>query len=247
MSKVQWGDAGWLHVLNESVVATLPVKREPEVKRVVDFTDMHHMCVAGLDINDARWLAQDLGVSLQSLQTMGLGWYRPSGCYSFPMVDETWTIIGLRLRKPDGFKFAVTGSCNALFVPASFSGEGIVYIVEGPTDCAAMLDMGLDAIGRPSSSSCVDMTRMFLAHRGVARVVIIADHDDPKTHPRKGVWFPGRQGAETLADALCETCDSVRVIEPLKAKDVRSWQFGAKKQALRDTISNTKRWSHKPT
>jgi len=151
-------------------------------------------------------LARSLGVSSHSLRRLGVGWN--GWAWSFPMRDSAGVVVGIRLRKRNGEKLAVRGGLEGLFIPSGLDPAAPLFIVEGPTDCAAVLDCGLSAIGRPCCSGAVELTGIVAAGRPV---VIVADADDA-----------GRRGAERLAAALIVRCPDVRLIFPPNgAKDIR--------------------------
>ena len=139
------------------------------------------------------------------------------------MRDATGKIIGIRLRCPiSGCKWAVSGSRQGLFVPIdlidqSLSGRRLL-ICEGPTDTAALLDLGFIAIGRPSCMGGVDIIRDLVTVNTPAEVVIITDAD-----------APGQRGADQLAAVLAAYIGDIRIITPPEGiKDARVWrQAGA--------------------
>lgn len=163
-------------------------------------------------------LADSLGLTSESLGRLRVGWDARRGAWTFPMVDHTGHVLGIRLRFPDGRKLAVTGGHEGLFVPDGMGFLGPLLLPEGPTDCAALLDLGFDAVGRPSCSGgvrhCVELAR---AHWPLD-VVVVSDGD-----------APGQHGAESLALTLLPYARSVRVIRPPAGiKDARDWkQAGA--------------------
>src|SRR5439155_4372061 len=110
-----------------------------------------------------------------------------------------------RLRRPDGAKFAVRGSKDGLFLPATDSNDesGALLICEGPTDTAALLDMGYsNVIGRPSCTGGIKLLVAIVRQR-FRDVVVISDGDTP-----------GRIGAHNLASVLAVYAPTVRVIAP---------------------------------
>ena len=158
-------------------------------------------------------LAQSLGVSADSLQRLGLGWSDKHGAWSFPMRDAGGNVRGIRLRAPDGRKFAVSGSKDGLFIPEGLAFETALLICEGPTDMAAMLDLGFEAIGRPSCTGGTRLLAELLSNKRPPEVVIVGDHDEP-----------GQRGADSLASTLVVYCPAVRVIWPPEGvKDARAW------------------------
>jgi DNA primase len=134
------------------------------------------------------------------------------------MSDASGLVVGIRLRRPDGRKLSVRGGKEGLFIPADLPDGGRLLICEGPTDTAALLDLGFSAVGRPSCTGgtrhLVELVRL----RRPSELVIVADGDGP-----------GQRGAEGLAATLAAYCAVVRVITPpAPHKDARAWkQAGA--------------------
>jgi hypothetical protein len=172
---------------------------------------------ANLKTDAERKVADDLRVSPDALRRLSVGW-SPSHCATtWPMLDADGNVIGIRLRCPrTARKRAVVGSMAGLFFdPDSMSGDDPIdrlWIVEGPTDCAALLSIGLDVVGVPSAGGAADLV-VALARRLLPReLVIVADGDDA-----------GWRGAERLSDALMIVAQ-VRVITPPPGiKDSRAW------------------------
>ncbi len=147
------------------------------------------------------------------------------------MVDANDRVVGIRLRREDGRKFAVTGGREGLFIPSDLPGGGQLFITEGPTDCAALLDLGFAALGRPSCTGgmrmAVDAVKRFRPHE----LVIVADGDEP-----------GRRGASLLSRVLVPYCLSIKTIRPPDGiKDVRAWnQAGATAVDIRAAVRSRK-------
>lgn len=57
--------------------------------------------------------------------------------------------------------------------------DGTLYLVEGPTDLAAAMTLGLFAIGRPSCIGNEQMIIEYVKRINARRMVIICDNDDP--------------------------------------------------------------------
>jgi hypothetical protein len=113
-------------------------------------------------------------------------------------------------------------------------------ICEGPTDCAALLDMGFDALGRPSCQGGVDHIIEFLKGRR-REVVIMADKDPPKKRPDGSVWFPGQEGAARLAQAIRPFVRTLKIAKPPFHKDIRDWyRAGATRAIIESVIKSTR-------
>ncbi len=204
------GDAGYLHFLKPGSKPTgRPYKRyfpEPHLQR--DFTETSAAFETAITAGQITELSRSLGVSETSLRRLHVGW--DGEAYTFPMRNEKLKIIGVRRRFMDGRKFAVKGSTNALFIPDGLSDRGELFITEGPTDCAAGLDLGFDSIGRPNCDSRIDMTVKYARGR---KITIVCDRD-----------APGIKGAKKLARKLIKHCLEVMILMPPEGiKDLREW------------------------
>jgi hypothetical protein len=197
-------------------------------------------------------LAARLGLSERSLRRLRAGWafdggrgcgildagdaFRVSAAgavWSFPMLDPAGRVLGVRLRHPDGRKSAVPGSREGLFLPDGLllrdGPRGRLLVAEGPTDCAALLDLGFDAVGRPSCTGGVRHLTALCSARRPAEVVAVADVDPHGA---------GQRGAESLATVLLAYCPAVRVFRPpAPFKDAREWVLaGATSDAVLSVI-----------
>ena len=173
---------------------------------------------ARADQSEASRLASNLGLSIESLRRLGLGWAEKLRAWSFPMREESGCILGIRLRRPDGSKLCVKGSREGLFIPFDYFRDdpprGLLFICEGPTDTAAMLDLGFAVAGRPSCEGGIALLRRLVRLSGPGLLAILADRD-----------APGQRGAERLANSLSVHCADVRVFTPPSGiKDARDWK-----------------------
>lgn len=221
-SPVRFGDAGWIHSLDGS-----PVRAEKFCERpkpiAPDFAaaDFSHACSRALSDIRLQPFAEEMGLSMDSLRRLGIGWHNDRHEWTFPMRNHNGEIIGVRTRSESGEKRAIHGSRNGLFYVPGVRGDP-VFIPEGPTNVAALLDLGLDAVGRPSCNSGGDILEHMV--RSNWRVVIVADHDEAKTRSDGSVWYPGQEWGERFAARLSQCCRSVKIIEPLFGKDIRDWK-----------------------
>ena len=169
-------------------------------------------------------LSERLGVSVDSLKWFSACWAKEHNAWAFPMRNRWLQIVGIRLRRLDGDKFSVRGGHEGLFIPGRQSGPRL-FIVEGPTDAAAGLTMGLWTIGRPNCSGAVRETSLYIKNQKPAHVVIVSDNDKP-----------GLDGSDRLKEAI----DGVRVTEiVLPCKDMRAFcQAGGTVATLDVLIEN---------
>ena len=99
-----------------------------------------------------------------------------------------------------------------------------IYVAEGETDTAALLSMGVYAIGIPGSGQATRMVVDFILGRSLS-VVIVGDNDDA-----------GRFGARKLASKLSLYSPCVKLIYPPEGiKDARAWLHqGATREQLQE-------------
>jgi endogenous inhibitor of DNA gyrase (YacG/DUF329 family) len=228
--------AGWLHRLDSErgshgtpgcrpLMYCTPEPRKP------DFAALAAQCARALSPTGIQRLASDLDVSIASLAALGVGWYAPAQCYSFPMRNADDVVVGIRLRHPRGKKWAVRGSKSALFIPRGRTPQDQpLWIAEGPTDCAALIDLGFWAVGRPACRSGKEDVIDLVRRRAPETVVIMADADPA-----------GRSGASDLARALVLQAPAIHVlVPPSGCKDVRDWKIqGATAADLRHRLAHS--------
>lgn len=167
-------------------------------------------------------LSESLGVSPLALARLGMGWDGEAA--TFPMFDAERRCVGVRRRFPDGRKLSVAGGHEGVFMPEGFPEADDVLICEGPTDTAAALTLGFEAIGRPSCRGAVEITKALCAH---VRCVIVADAD-----------APGQSGAKALAEQLR---GAKIVTPPKKHKDMRGWlRAGVTRDEMKLIIRSTR-------
>ena len=242
---------GYIHKLDGSVIPPPERKAKPiPFTPVTDWNEYMDGLHALMEPSRLAGLSTSLGVTCASLARLGAAW-RPgrSGtnippeayydAWAFPMRSPDGEIIGIRLRADTG-KFAVTGSRAGLFLPDGYMPDQLTQalICEGPTDCAAVLDLGFYGVGRPSCGGCEAEVVSVMRGRDA---IIIGDRDVAKTRPDGSTWFPGQEGAERLVRALKGQAKSVRLVYPMKGKDIRAWkQQGCTAELLQCVINNAK-------
>ena len=213
--------SGWLHKFgdDESPKPRLRVAPKPLPEHNQVLSDIY--CTLRRQVNPkmVQCLAADLGVSAKSLDILGIGYSSNKDAFAFPMTRHGKRFLGIRYRTKDGSKFAQKGSKQGLFVPESFTLAKAVVICEGPTDTAAMLDLGFNAIGRPSCNGGDRLVKELIKGNPVA---ILADADEA------GIF-----GARMLAKKLPKSV----VINPPNHKDAREWvASGATKSDVMELI-----------
>jgi DNA primase len=194
-----------------------PEPRDFSAKAVWD------QCFNDTQEEDVQAHSAQLGVDPEALFWLGIVWHQKFGVWIFPMYDGRKRMIGLRTRRADGAKKAITGSKNGLFVPTELVPEQRLFVCEGPTDTAAALTLGFYAIGRASCSSCVEMVIEFIRSNRIREVVVGSDNDSP-----------GISGATALRERL--PVRSWMILTPMK--DARRYcQSGGNKAVIEAMIS----------
>jgi hypothetical protein len=158
-----------------------------------------------------------LGVSSDSLSRLGVGWSPSHQATSWPMRDADGHVVGIRLRSPEtARKWAVTGSRAGLIYDSHAMHEARsmsrLWIVEGPTDTAALVSLDLDAVGVPSAGGSRVILSAFAKRMRPDELVIVADADDA-----------GQRGAERLREALILVAPVRLIAPPDGIKDARQW------------------------
>ena len=243
-------NAGWLHILHHDEdwriddFGCIPERRPrrqtatirssaPPTLTVEFLESVAAEYVLALDRERESRLCESLGVSGRSLNRLQMGWSNWQQAFTLPMRAADGNPTGIRFRGVDGRKWSLKGGREGLFIPVDlqFSRWDDEYhqllICEGPTDCAALLDLGFAAVGRPNCTGGVKQLIGLVADLQPREVVIVADADPP-----------GLRGAKALAVELVSHCRGVKTILPPDGiKDVRDWvRDGAERFDIQATI-----------
>jgi putative DNA primase/helicase len=160
---------------------------------------------------------------------------RPDG--SNWLIDERnadGEVVGTAIRLPDGSKDFKRGGKRGLILAwpldgySGTSSDHPVYVCEGASDTAAMMTLGIDAVGIPMAGQCGAWLAQLLNDR---HVVIVADADKA-----------GANGTAKIVEALQGKAASIRVILPPNgAKDARTAVIaGADKAAFLSLAAESK-------
>lgn len=163
-------------------------------------------------------LSTAIGVSSATLTKFSVGWH--GGAWTIPERHSDGRIIGLALRHTSGQKSFIPGGKRGLIIPAGWNEQpGPVYVAEGFSDTAALIDRGLCAIGRPNAD-CGEMFVAGLLCDFEREIIVVADND-PEVDGRS----PGKEGARKFAAKLSDDLDRPIKITtpPSEFKDVRGW------------------------
>ena len=214
--------------LNDQPFVPFPRPRPVSVSEpTLDFAGMFEKWNQDTDYYFRDGFAMTLGVDTDALQAVGCAWNGQA--WAFPMKNESQHLIGIRLRDSSGKKWAVKGSHQGMFVPTSYPycvDDATLYIVEGPTDLAAAMTLGLYSIGRPSCLGQEPMIAAFARQKKVRRVVIVSDNDRP-----------GLEGARKLQCTLkTRSCIWITPCKDLREFAIAGGDSSLIESALRDMV-----------
>jgi AAA domain len=177
-------------------------------------------------------VARDLGLPADGLDVIHLLGFNPADmhgpCLTFPETDAAGTVIGINRRYskgkgPDGKdKMAMPGSRRGLTMPCGWRERpGAVYVVEGPTDTAAMTAVGLSCVGKPSDLGGVELLAELLRDLPPDRDIIVVGENDRKPDGK----HPGKDGAVATATRLAGSLGRAVwwSMPPQDCKDAREW------------------------
>jgi P4 family phage/plasmid primase-like protien len=148
---------------------------------------------------------------------------KPDGCLvSSDDPHSPKAAVCIRQKSPKPLKF---GFLHILKSEGQLSGVaaladngGPVVVVEGMTDTAAAMDLGFNAVGRPSNLACMDMLEGLL--RGRSKVIIVGENDRKEDGKE-----PGKEGMLGAFQTLRRVCrEVIMVMPPEHIKDLRAWK-----------------------
>lgn len=182
-----------------------------------------------------KFITRDLGLTAGVFDRLGVKvWsYRFDGtiAFCFPECDSQEKMIGavLRTEERDGKTSKKFAGHRGLSIPSGWRDmPGPIFLVEGPTDVGAMIDMGLCAFGRPSNRGgakilidLINRNRDTIDEMGL---VLVAENDRHADKLGRDIW-PGREGAEAFAREVFDAT-GVKIpiaFPPHDSKDVREY------------------------
>ena len=243
---ISQNDGGqWLHFVRDdaAIVPSRPVQTQKPINSKPTSPYWAGVVQIWVDVGREKLseLAAGLGVSVDSLRRLRVGFSRTDDAWTFPERNAAGELIGVSRRFQTGEKKRAHGASSGLtFADDWCAGDGPILLVEGGSDVAACLTMGLNAIGRPSNTGGVAMLGELLATISPERQVIVIGERDRKRHETLkdsvrdrhspdcegcSVCFPGWFGATTTAKKLADIFGrSIAWVFPLDgAKDMRAW------------------------
>lgn len=240
------GNIGYIHKLNDATAPKQYIQR-PKERRITDSelsARLGPLCRSWYirQSEATEKLANTLGVAAYALDDLHVGF--DGQCWTFPEMNHLGQIIGVKRRFPDSSKYYVVGSRPGLTYSDSWSDTpGPVLIVEGGSDVAAGITLGVSVVGRPSNMGGVEYLAKLLRHER-RRIIVLAErdhkpHETLRDHIRErhdpnckgcAACYPGRYGAQQTSIRLSRKLE--RIVEwkflPDGAKDLREWLNRAK-------------------
>jgi hypothetical protein len=235
------GEVGYIHKIGESMTTTYMArpKRMPRVPDAELHIKFGPLCRSWYVNQSERieQLAKILSVPPWALDAMHVGW--DGEAWTFPEQNSRGQIVGVTRRFVDGSKLCVVGSRRGLTYADDWAdGSKPIFIVEGGSDVAAGIAMGLSVIGRPSNVGGVDYLVPMLSKHDRPMIVvgerdqreheslaeIVRKTHDPKCTGCRSCW-PGKAGAVSTSNALSKRLN--RLVQwgfvPDGMKDLRAW------------------------
>ena len=124
-------------------------------------------------------LAKKLGVSALTLTAMDVGW--TGSAWSVPEHNHLRRVVGIAYRATDGRKWFEGGGRRGLIIPNDVGDHGPIHICEGASDTAALLSVGVYAIGRPMAKTPTLVARWLREYLsgpvGGRLIVVVGDRD----------------------------------------------------------------------
>ena len=166
----------------------------------------------------AAWAVR-LGVTEESLELLRCGCLGES--LFTPEVDHRGRVVGVATRELESSKKrCLPESVRGLYIPTrQVTEDGPLYIAEGMSDTAALLSVGVRAIGRSQALTRDRQVRWLVKyllreHDALTPVIVVADNDESQVG-----WRGAVQLSRTLLDELPDY--EIRWAMPWCIKSVR--------------------------
>jgi len=195
--------------------------------------DLHTEFRKALDASKLGELAHCLGLPIAAIKPFQPGWCEWYGkkhykCFTVPLRKANGDICGIHCRAPNGEKWLIpkdhrkksSDYANGLYIPVDHDWRkmrGPIFAVEGFSDSAACLSVGIPAIGRTNDTGGLTQLIPLLRDR---EIIVIGEFD----MTQKGET-PGKDGAKKITGGLAQAWGHpVRwAMPPEKTKDCRKW------------------------
>ena len=241
----QYGEYGWLYIVSPGLLDNenrprpgTSMKTRVTADEELDVRFRSQVESWAKQRSKVGELADVLGVTMASLVELTVGW--DGNAWMFPERNAAGLIIGINRRFPNGRKICVDGSRRGLtYSPDWATRKGAALIVEGGSDTATGITLGLCVIGRPSNTGGLAILAKLLKSHTKRKVIVIGERDRKRHEDLKGIvreqhnpqcrccasCWPGMHGAKSVAAGLRTALG--RQVEarlmPDNAKDIRGW------------------------
>jgi hypothetical protein len=232
---VRIGEFGFLHVrrLSDFTVAPAPIPYTLKPRPRKAIAGLSEIAAAAVALSQQYPFvldnaAAELGVPRWTLEILGIGFANKFNRknWTVPELDASGGTIGIQYRPwGGGTKLSQEGGSRGLCYSGGWRDTaiktGCVFLPEGMSDTAALMAMGLAAVGRPSNTGGVDLlVELLVGLPAAVRIVVVAENDAKPD----GTW-PGKTGAESTTAALAKRLG--RPVEAMfpsdEVKDTRAW------------------------
>jgi len=167
------------------------LKRNAGMKKLENPTPINWTDVAAMYARycPPEFLSERWNVCPDILYDLGIGFDGEAAI--IPMYNELGRKVGIQRQFPDGKKCCIEGSQLGLFIPFLYGEVEKLFITEGCSDCACILDLGFHAIGRASAGTCQDMAVKWVESNIDISVPVftIADNDEAGIKAAKSLGY----------------------------------------------------------
>ncbi len=214
---------GYIHPTNGEY-KNLKMPKKKRFKAPINWNTLNKLYGQKITSEQFFKLVKEWNIDGDVLDNLLLGW--DGEAYTFPTRNPDGEIIGIQRRFKDGSKCMVKGSSLGLFIP-SIPTEDNLYITEGVSDLACLIDLGFYGIAKPSAKVGNQMVVDFVEKNTPKNITIICDNDDP-----------GIKGASELVRMLTFNFNVqlTVVTPPPNINDLRKWIKENGKEEVRNYL-----------
>jgi len=194
--------------LSKNIIPIAEIQKQ--LRTATEWQAMHgEYFVKEFAYNKGELLAKKWNVSAAVISELGIGW--DGMAHTIPMYDLD-QIIGIQRQFTAGYKCMVQGSSLGLIIPMTCATGPVLFIPEGCSDLACVLDLGFHGIGRPNALVGKSLVYNWLRRYNSVYdlIVIVVDNNEV-----------GHKGGSELADYLDSERTRTKIVIPGSYKDIR--------------------------
>lgn len=211
----------------KSIPTSTMAEQQPSAPEIDWATKAHGCHQRALTSGKLTEIATELGISTDALTALGVGWSNAKQVSTWPERDASGKVVGIKIRNAKGDKwYALDGHSGLYFTAGSLAGAGrVLLIVEGGTDTAKGIELGLNVVGRPSAEDGLEKLIQLLTGLPTDWQIIVVGENDQRENKLGEIIWPGRDAADAMAANLSDALGrQVRwALPPAGAKDLRAW------------------------